>query len=187
MSIELICNQALDAIGHKRHIDSIWEGTPEARIALNTWSDTRDALLMIVRPDFSVWDDPLQVFKAAPPYYDDIRLWTPDDPDLPWRYEYKLPDSCLVPLAIKPRPSYLPVWRPHWARFRIKGSQSAADYVLLGDDPAPVLTCVHSVVDVRVWHNDFIEQMVRTLAKKFQVVLGEGPPAKEKADGDNTR
>lgn len=185
-TIEAVCNQALDAIGYKRHIGNIYEGTQAARIALNMWGDTRDTLFTMLRPDFSVWDDPLEPYKTAPPYYDEQRPWTAEtDPDLPWHYEYKIPDNCLVPLAIKPRPSYLPIWRPKWARFRIKGSIVAQDYVLLGDDPAPILTCVHSVPAVWAWHSDFTEGMVRVLARKFQVLVG--PPPKEEADANNSR
>jgi hypothetical protein len=185
-TVEAVCNQALDAIGYQRHITSVWDGTRAARIALNAWGDTRDTLFMAMRPDFAIWDDPLVPSKTAPPYYDDVRVWTPTtDPDLPWKYEYQLPANCLVPLVIKPRPSYLTVWRPRQSRYRIKGTIENK-HVLLGDDPAPVLTCVHSVPAVPVWENDFIEAMVRVLAQKFQVGLGEGPPPKEeKADANN--
>jgi hypothetical protein len=127
------------------------------------------------------------VFKSAPPYYDDIRVWTPDYPDLPWLYEYLRPDKCLMPLALKPRPGYLPIWRPRPMRYRFKGSLAAGDYVLLGNDPAPVLTCVHSVTDVRVWPSDFIEAMVGVLHKKFAAALGDMPPQKEQGDGADNR
>jgi len=186
MTIEAICNQALDLIGYKRHIGSVWDGSPAARVALNAWGDTRDTLLMAMRPDFSIWDDPLTPWKTAPPYYDDIRVWTSDtDPDLPWRYEYILPTDCLVPLAIKPRPHYLPIWRPLPMRFRVKDAHGTS--VLLGDDPAPILTSVHSVIAVDLWHNDFIEGMVRVLANKFAPALVHGAVEKEKSDADNPR
>src|SRR6185436_12851582 len=74
------------------------------------------------------------------PWYDDVNPWTPAYPDLPWRYEYPLPALCLVPLAVKPRPAYLPVWRPRPMRFRAKTASGV--YTLLGDDPAPILTSV---------------------------------------------
>ena len=188
MSIESIVNQALDLIGYKRHLGNLWDGSPAARMALNVWGDTRDTLFMVTRPDFSIWDDALVPAKTAPPWYDDIRLWSYEtDPDMPWRYEYELPELCLVPLTIKPRPHYLPVWRPLPMRFRIKGSFDSK-YILLGDDPAPVLTCVHSVHDTDLWHNDFTEAMARALAKKMQHLMpGAAKESEGKADANNAR
>jgi hypothetical protein len=50
MSIEGICNQALDLIGEKRHIGNIYEGSSVARVALNAWGQTRDDLLQQMHP-----------------------------------------------------------------------------------------------------------------------------------------
>lgn len=173
MSIESICNQALDIVGYKRHIGSIWDGSRAARIALNAWAETRDALLVKMQPDWARQDTPLLVIKTAPNY--SITPWTASlHPDLPWLYEYSQPSTCLVPLAIKPRPATLPVWRPRDARFRIKAA--GPTYTLLGNDPAPILTCIVEAPDVETWYQDFAELMVEMLAKKFQTALGHGAP-----------
>jgi len=68
--------------------------------ARDMWGQVRDAQLSVLRPEWAVWDDELVPSKSAPPWYDDVNPWTPDYPDLPWRYEYKLPELCLVPLAL---------------------------------------------------------------------------------------
>ena len=183
MSIESICNQALDIVGYKRHIGSIWDGTRAARVALDTWALTRDALLVTLRPDWARQDVGLTVIKSAPPYgYDDVTIWEPGAyPEVPWLYEYANPDLCLYPLALKPRPHTLPVWRPHYMRFRIK--LSGNDYTLLGNDPAPILTCVSKAYDPDGWHEDFAEAMVETLAKKFARALGGGAPQERQEEG----
>jgi len=182
MTIESVVNQALDRIGYKRHIGSIWDGSTAARVALNAWAETRDALLVRTKPEWARDDVPLEVLKRAPPYYDEQTPWDPVlHPDLPWLYEYAQPDNCLVPLALKPRPHTLPVWRPHAMRFRVKTDES--NYVLLGNDPAPILTCIVHTHDPDVWYEDFKEVMIVTLAKKFEVALGH-PTAKQQEPKD---
>ena len=165
MKPEDIVNQALEIIGHGHRIGSFWDGSPEAAVARDMWSETRDALFTGLKPEWAIWDDELIWSKAAPPWYDDVTPWTSAYPDLPWRYEYPLPELCLVPLAVKPRPAYVPVWRPRPMRFRVKTASGI--YTLLGDDPAPILTSVHSVHDTGVWEHPFIEAVVETLAKKL--------------------
>jgi hypothetical protein len=187
MSIESIINQSLDRIGYKRHIGSIWDGSPAARIALNAWAETRDALLVRTQPEWARDDVALTVLKTAPPYYDEQTPWNADKhPDLPWLYEYAQPETCLVPLALKPRPHTLPIWRPRAMRFRIKTDSST--YVLLGNDPDPILTCIVHTHDPDVWYEDFKEVMIVTLAKKIEVALGHPTAAKQEAEsGNNAR
>jgi hypothetical protein len=180
MSIEAICNAALDTIGYKRHIGSVWEGTPAARALLDTWGDTRDTLLSAMKPDWSIWDDALTAIKTAPPYYDEQNLWTSAYPDVPWQYEYGLPELCLVPLSLKKRPDYLTIYRPRPMRFRVKANGA---YTLLGNDPAPLLTCVHSVRDTGLWPEDFRLTMVEALSKKVAPLVG----AKEVKSADERR
>lgn len=180
MTIETICNQALDAIGYKKHIGSVWEGTKAARVALNAWAETRDALLVTVQPDWARKDAGLSVIAAAPATYD--VPWTTANPDIPWLYEYGAPTDCLVPLMLKARPRTLPVWRPRANRFRIKTEGNA--YTLLGNDPDPILTYVWSVTNVDLWHEDFIEMMIEALARKFSRALGGSPQPQEKEDAD---
>ena len=67
MSIESIVNQALDRIGYKRHIGNIWDGTVAARVALDAWAETRDALLVRTKPEWARDDIALEVLKSAPP------------------------------------------------------------------------------------------------------------------------
>ncbi len=52
-SVEQIVNEALDRIGYPERIGNIYEGTKQARIALDIYSQTRDALLREVDWDFS--------------------------------------------------------------------------------------------------------------------------------------
>ena len=66
-------------------------------------------------------------------------------------------------------------------RFRVKTDSS--NYVLLGNDPAPILTCIVHTHDPDVWYEDFTELMIVTLAKKFEVALGH-PTGKQQEPKD---
>ena len=70
-------------------------------------------------------------------------------------------------------------------RFRVKTDVST--YVLLGNDPAPILTCIVHTHDPDVWYEDFKEVMIATLAKKFEVALGHPGAKQEAKDADNAR
>jgi hypothetical protein len=160
-----VVNNALQLAGAEERISSFYDGSPFALAARDMWGHVRDRLFTALRPDWSVWDDALTASKTAPPYYDEQTPWTQAYPDLPWRYEYPLPALCLVPLAIKPRPAYVPVWRPRAMRFQVRAAGGV--YSLLGDNPSPILTCVHSVHDTELWADDFTAAMVDALSKRI--------------------
>ncbi len=183
MSIESIVNQSLDRIGYKRHIGTIWDGSLAARVALNAWAETRDALLVRTQPEWAREDVALTVTKSAPEFgYDEQTPWEAGVyPDLPWLYEYTQPETCLVPLALKPRPHTVPVWRPRAMRFRVKTGTDQT-YVLLGNDPAPILTCIVHTHNPELWYEDFIELMIVTLAKKMEVALGHPQPRQKESE-----
>ena len=186
MSPEDIVNNSLEIIGHPHRIGSFYDGSFEAVVARDMWGETRDALLVRTQPDWAREDVALDILKTAPPYYDEQTPWEAGvHPDLPWLYEYEQPETCLVPLALKPRPHTLPVWRPRHMRFRVKTGADQT-YVLLGNDPAPILTCIVHTHDPALWYEDFIELMTMTLAKKFEALFGAHKPMPEgKRDANN--
>lgn len=183
MTIETICNQALDVIGYKRHIGSVWDGTKAARVALDAWAETRDALLTTVQPEWAKKDIGLTPSKTAPSDgYDTVTVWTTTYPDIPWLYEYTAPADCLVPLTLKPRIHTIPAWRPRFLRFRAK--MTSTNYVILGNVPDPVLTYIWRVTNVTLWHEDFVELMIEALSRKFARALIGAPPQQEKSDAN---
>jgi len=172
---EDIVNNALDVIGHPTRINGFWDGTYEALVARDMWIQVRDAKLTLVQPEWSIWDDPLTAVKHMPSWgYDEQTPWTTEFPDMPWRYEYPLPANCLVPLALKPRQYTLPLWRPRPMGFRVKTANGV--YTILGNDPAPVLSCVHSVPDTTVWEEDFIDLIIVELAQRLAPLFGKVAP-----------
>lgn len=185
MTIEAICNQALDVIGYKKHIGSVWEGTKAARVALNAWAETRDALLTTVQPDWAKKDLGLTATRIAPAGgYDSVTRWDiTTHPDMPWLFEYAVPTDCIVPLTLKPRTHTFPAWRPRFLRFRAK-MNSDGFYVILANEPDPVLIYIWRVTDVDLWHEDFTELMIESLSRKFVRALVGAQPQQEKKNAD---
>lgn len=171
-TIEGICNQALDVIGYPRHIGNIYEGTKAARLALDLWRQTRDALLSSTKPDWAKLDAPLTVLKSAPNIVNGTAdytgiPWTSTYPPIPWLYEYAYPADCLNPLQIKTTPQFLPIWRPRYQMQRTNFSMRS----ILSDAPNAILIYIARVLDPNDWQEEFQELMVMTLAKKFEPEL----------------
>lgn len=181
MQIETLVNEALDAIGFKRHIGNIYEGTPAARIALDVFAQTRDEMLQALQPDWSQFDAPLALLKSAPNivrysanYADG---WLPIYPPIPWLYEYQYPDDCIQPLQIKPQVFFAPVWRPRAQTWRL--NFDGAQRTLLSSTPNAILIYVRRVTDPANWQNDFIGLFIAALAKRMQPQLSETPRAND--------
>lgn len=171
MTIENICNQALDVIGYPRKIGNIYEGTKAARAFLNTWVETRDALLDKVQPDWAKTDTTLTLLKLAPGIINGsanygLAGWNTSYPQIPWLYEYQYPANCITPLQVKSPLGVLPIWRPRARPFR--ENFSASGRTILTNEPAAILIYIAVVSDPDAWHNEFTEMMIMALAKKVE-------------------
>jgi hypothetical protein len=173
MAPEDIVNNALEAIGHPNRISSFFDGTQEAIVARDMWGVVRDALLTKIQPDWARREVSLTPTKTAPSTgYDEVVPWSSVYPDLPWTYEYAVPDDCLQPLSLQPRITLLQVWRPKPMRFRIKPNAAGTNYVILGDDPSPILTYVAKIPDPNLWQDDFAPIMIETMAHRLMPLFG---------------
>lgn len=177
MQVETLINQALDAIGYKRHIGNIYEGTPAARCALDVYAQTRDTLLQTLQPDWAQFDATLAVLKQAPNIvnysanYDSG--WNSSFPPIPWLYEYTYPDDCIQPLQIKNQVFFVPVWRPRAQPWRLNFDGDVR--TILSNTPNAVLIYVRRVTNPDDWQNDFIQLFIGALAKQMQPALMEMP------------
>lgn len=186
MTIEAVCNQAFDLIGYKRHIGSIWEGSLQARIALNHWAQTRDFFLHTLKPLWARKDQILVLVKSAPNIVNGTANytgpWNDTFPELPWLYEYRYPDDCVIPLQIKNTPLFLPEWRPRFESFRFNFDADEAAHTVLTNAPDAILTYIARILEPENWHEDFVEIIVEALAKKFQAELAPTMPRQQNAD-----
>lgn len=187
MSIENVVNQALDQIGYPRHIGSIFDGTPAARVALDLWGQTRDSLLYTLQPEWAKKDEKLILSKEAPNIQGgtaqyDLTPWSSIYPPLPWLYEYTAPTDCIKPLHIKTTPLFLPVWQPRAYIFRHISTSTTE--TILTNAPDAILTYIHRLLDPDDWEFDFKDAMIQLLARKMQAEFAKGTQPKEAKDAD---
>jgi hypothetical protein len=186
MTIETICNQALDLIGYKRHIGNIHEGSLAARVALDIWGQTRDHLLEVEEPDWAITDLLLGLNKSAPNIvnytanYDNG--WNSNYPEIPWLYEYVYPTDCIKPLQIKSQVLFSPIWKPQPYTFRESSTRG-----ILTNAPNAILVYIKRVLDPDDWDIMFTSKLIVALAKQFEPGLAPRPqraPAKEQSNAD---
>ena len=182
-TIEGIANQALDLIGYKRHIGNVYEGSAASVKVLDLWGQTRDELLIQMKPDWAKKDAPLTLLRTAPDQYDPITPWSSAYPPLPWKYEYGYPVDCVHDLQIKVTPWLFPIWRPRPMPYRL--NYTTGIRTILTNEPSAILIYISNAFNPDDWEPDFIWMMVVTLAKK----LSSSMPAKEKEEdgGDTAR
>lgn len=182
-SNEAVVNAALDAIGYKRHISSMFDGTPAARAALNVYSQTRQTLLAQTKPDWSRHDAVLVLLKSAPTNgYVDTN-WDPaTNPPFPWLFEYANPADNLLPLQIKPRDYVtLPVWRPRYITFR-EALDNTGSSVILTNQPNAIMTYISDVINPAKWHDPFTTMMIQALAQQLSSLVGAPQKEPERAN-----
>lgn len=180
MTIENICNIALDHIGYKRHIGSIMEGSEASRIALNLWGQARDSLLFDMEPHWARKDAVLTLLKSAPnitgPFANyDVAPWSDAYPPVPWLYEYTLPADNIKPLSIKQTPFIGPQFRPRANPFQHHVASTTAETLVCNITPV-ILTYIYKVVNPDQWQQDFQDKMILALAEQFKIELGKMPP-----------
>lgn len=169
MSIESIVNQALDVIGYKRHITSIYDGSPAARIALNAWGETRDEVLEM-QPWYFARD------------FDQLQLVQPNPPDPRWLYRFQRPAIAIRILDVFPhtmtQDDLLDPEPTRWLEVVDRAQASPQRGILTNFNPAHV-AFTGRVVDWASWPPEFTQIVIHALAEKFDRALVGRPAAKE--------
>lgn len=155
-SVEQVINQALDRIGYPEYIGNIYDGTKQARVALNIYAQTRDAILRQ-----SDWDFAQRIVAAT--------LSTGAAP-APWAVEYNYPTDCLrlrnlfnaTYLADKNNPVSI-LWTV--ANSATKG------HVIWTNAAGATLVYTAQVTDLTLWEPLFVEMLVIELGKRLAAGL----------------
>ena len=105
-SPEDVVNLAFVRMGYPMRVGSLYEGSKQAKHALDIYASTRDELLRSTEPLFSEGNIVLSLLKSAPAagYIPPI-TWNPaNHPPYPWLYEYGYPTDCLkIRTSSRPR------------------------------------------------------------------------------------
>ncbi len=160
-AVEDLINQALDAIGFSFHIAWIYEGSPAARVALEIYSLTRDALL-------EQGDWPSAMAEV-------LLVSNGQTPPSTWSYEYAYPTDCLRVRNVRPGPltgatvNYDPqpaLYRPY---FDIRTSPPARAIVC--NLSSAILVYNAKVTNPASWDPGFTAALVAALAAKMAFML----------------
>lgn len=102
-----ICNQALMRIGTRTAITSLSQNSVEAINCNRIYANTRDRINRMARWNFAKNMSTLSPLKYAPGTPENqsapSNVWLPEYPPLPWLYEYRYPNACLLVQAVIPQ------------------------------------------------------------------------------------
>lgn len=182
-TVEQLCNQALLAAGlaHRR-IDDIFEGTPEAKVALELFGQARDELQRAKDWSFNRRTLPLTLLKGPPPPggYSALQPWSNVYPFPGFLFEYAYPSDCLILKAVIWPPDVQPDLDPLPAVYRVDNDEapnvSGTPPVASGPQAKVILTNVNQAVgvyraqvtDPTLWEPDFTMTLVADLGRKFR-------------------
>ena len=151
MSIESVVNQSLDLIGYKRHVGSVWDGTPAARVALNAFAEVRDEVLA-VRPWLFARSFHTLVATGQLAF---------------GMTAYTRPPNAIVVLDVYPIGfDPLDPEPARWLETYIDGER-----LIVSPFTDAGAASTDRVLDTADWPPDYTEAVIRTLAHRFQRLL----------------
>lgn len=150
-SVEQIVNQALDRIGYPEYIGNIYDGTKQARAALNVYAQARDALLRKREWPFA-FKQLAGVTGGAPP--------------AGWSYSWTFPADCIRIRSVQPTTGVaFPVLDPApllWELATIGGTK-----FLLTQTTPIYINYIAQVTDPTMWDAGFTETLVVTMGARL--------------------
>lgn len=155
-SIEQLINMVLDRIGYPEYIGNIYEGTKQARIALNNYAETRDEVLRSKNWPFALRQVAGSISSGAA---------------LPvgWTYAWTYPTDCLRLRAVTPSSIPTPDYDPQpllWTIFNDQ-TQSPAAKIILTQITGITLNYVGQITSPLTWEPLFVNALVEALAVKM--------------------
>jgi hypothetical protein len=187
-SVEQIINMALDMAGYPEYIGNIYEGTKEARIALNLYGQTRDSLLADGNWEFAERNTQGILLKQAPNTY--LTTWSPTYPPQPWRFEYVYPADALKIRAVKSTVVFVPNFDPQPWPYSVDNDSSFSppQRVILSQVPNALIVYTGRVVDPTTWDvlflDEFIDELAKRMAPALKLLEGERLLVPEKAQAE---
>lgn len=168
-----IVNAALDGIGYKKRIGSLYDGSEASVKALDIYGQTRDAMLRSFDWGFAARDIALTLLKTAPVGgYSSMVPWTNAYPILPWIYEYAYPADMVKLRSVRPA-SVIPEYDPVAIEFGIANDNAFVppQRVILTNLPNAIAVYTGQVTDPLTWDPSFTQAFVDELGKKLAPAL----------------
>jgi hypothetical protein len=157
MTVETICNQALDVIGYGRHIGNIYDGSKAARVALDLYGQTRDEVL------------------ASQPWYfarSELTLAaTGTTPAGPWPFEFTYPANAVRLWFVKPTVIPVDPIPVRWLESYDTALGGTKRSILTTFSPA-IGVFTRRVTDPGSFPPEFTFTLIVALSKKMRASLG---------------
>lgn len=185
-----VVNAALDRIGYKKNIGSLYDGSEQSQAALAVYGQTRDYILRNFDWGFAEQDMSLTLLKTAPVGgYSTDRPWDiATDPILPWIYEYEYPgdDPTMLKLRSLRRATVVPEFDPSAILYRIANDNSftPSKKVILTNLKDAIAVYTGQVTDPTLWEPGFTEALVTNLGRRLAPVLANMEAAKMEAQDE---
>jgi hypothetical protein len=155
-----IVNAALRHAGTKYRVGNLLDGSEAAKMALDIYAQSRDALLKSQSWQFA------QKINAS------LSGITPAI--FPWAYTYALPTDFLVVRSLMPSTAAIPELNPQDILFSIFNDASASPTrVLVTNQASPTLLYTAQITDMTQWDVSFVEALIDELASILLPVLGD--------------
>lgn len=172
-----IINLALTRVRYTPPVGNVYEGSRASRVALQIYSQTRDALFgerdwPFLRQDVSLG----LPIKSAPVGGYGTTPWDPNiHPPLPWQQEYPYPASCIEVRSVRPVPPILPEYNPQPNIFITAFDTVLRTKVVLTNLLGAQAMITGRVIDPSEWQDsNFTEALVDALAVQFEKHLPDG-------------
>lgn len=176
-----IVNAALDRVGYKKHIGSLYDGSEASVKALAIYGQCRDDILRDFDWGFAERDIVLTLLKTAPVGgYTSLAPWTTANPILPWIYEYAYPSDMVKLRSLRNSIVIIPDYDPSPVEFRITNDNSynPAQRVILTNLASAVAVYTGQVTDPTTWDVGFTESFITALGQRLAPALADMDTAK---------
>lgn len=183
-----LCNLALARMGFKLRIGSLYDGSIAAKKFLDTYSQTRDALLEDYDYDFAERTIVLTLLKSAPPtgYFPPV-VWNPaTNPPFGFDFEYAFPGDCIKIRTVKPAALFgmNADPQPHSFQLANDNNYTPGQRVVLCNVSNAIAVYTGQVTDPTTWNVSFCEELSAALARRLGSVLVGGEAAKMEASDE---
>lgn len=178
LAVEDILNAALRRCSYGTMIGNIMEGSRAARVALDYYGETRDALFAEFDWSFLQQEVDLGLpIKTAPPSGYGITPWNPTlNPPPPWVYEFTYPANCIKVRGVRPLPLFIPEAMPRVNIFQQVYDAQLAAKVIVTNLSRPLAMITARVTNPAEWQDpNFTDSLIERLAVLFGRELGKDP------------
>lgn len=178
-------NAALVRIGYRRQVGDLRDGSAAAQVAIATYGQVRDAMMRDGDWGFAQRSIILTEQSHAPEGgYVPPNIWSPDAPQLAFKYQYAYPDDCLKVRSIRPQLLFIPNFSPQPNVFSIANTDGVR--VILTNVADAIAVYTGRITDPTMWAVDFTEAFIDGLGEALALALTQ-PQAAQLAAAEGKR